>query len=152
MIRICFISLWLLPFLSAGKTEPAPQPGPYLEQTSADITEEGRRDLLAWLNHPLLERWTPDLIGGRYRLISRDSMGRLVEEAKERRKKDKFPEIFLHERVYTFSAPIFFQHNSLCLFYVSSYQGSLSASWNVYLFRRNGDQWKMVKSLYSAIS
>jgi hypothetical protein len=119
---------------------------------SADITEEGRRELLAWLYHPLLERWTPELLGGSPRLISRDSMGRLVQEAEAVRKRDKFPEIFMKEAVYAFSAPIFFRHDSLCLFYTSWYQGSLSARWTVYLYRRDGSRWKMVKVLYSAVS
>lgn len=119
---------------------------------SADIGEKDREEISTWLAHPLIKQWTPDLVGGPAYLITVDSVKQLVKEAEDRRQVDKMPDFFLKKPLYSFSAPIFFHEHTLCLFYTSWYQGSISGSWTVYLFRKEGQDWKQVKTLYRAVS
>ena len=116
---------------------------------TAHISEKNRKEIRALLGHPLLSNWAPDLLGGPADVISRDSLYRLVKAAEASKSS---PDFFLEKDVYSFSAPVFFQNGTLCLFYAGEYGGSNSSICQVWLFRKDGDQWKMIKSLFSLVS
>jgi hypothetical protein len=111
---------------------------------STHLSEGDRQEIRAWLDHPPLNSWTPDLVGGPAKIISQDSLGLLVKAAIAR--SPVRGDYSLGIRVYSFSAPIFFHDNTLCLFNSSSYCGGLCGGGQLYLLRKDGGQWKVINS------
>jgi hypothetical protein len=119
---------------------------PFLLKDTTDLTSDDREKIILALNNPLLASWTHDLIGGRNRILSQDSISLIFASGWPKEAWKTFHDKYGHGYT-TFSAPIFLRNKSICIFYSRSNCGTgcMEAELNLYI--KDNGKWKFAKTI-----
>ncbi|MEE1945649.1 hypothetical protein VRU48_11075 [Pedobacter sp. KR3-3] len=97
---------------------------------------------------PPIKKWTTDLIPNT-KLISADTISQIFND---RKKGWDYFYKKIGRSVSSYSAPIFLRNNTYCLFYNSNGCGWLCGTGRLSLYKKEGKQWKIVKTYCNWIS
>jgi hypothetical protein len=110
---------------------------------TAFLSEAEKKEIASELDHPLIQRWTTELVGAKIRLINDDTARAIFKD----------PHLVKDWRVFNakygkdlwrFSAPIFVRNNTICIFYSEQVCGNNCGSGEISLYEKDGDSWKLI--------
>lgn len=108
---------------------------------TSDLTSTDLSELKSYIGHPPLSIWTIDLAGPA-RLITRDTVRTIFKS-----KTDGWQYFYQHygHDFFTFSAPIFLRHYTLCLFYSGNFCGRLCGEGSLCLYKKEDNKWVEIR-------
>jgi hypothetical protein len=122
-----------------------------LKEALSDISSLSRQEGL-WINrqanHPYIHRWTNQLFP-KIKIVNSDTIRKIFEN-----KSQGWEYFYQHvgHRADYFSAPVFFNNYTSCLFYSGYSCGFLCAYGSLILYKKEGNHWTEVKSYCTWIS
>ena len=100
------------------------------------------------ISKPLIKKWNEKLVE-KVKIISRDTLDVIF---KDRNKSWQYFHKHFGKRFYSFCAPIFLRNNTLCIFYSEYGCGGLCGAGQIQLYKKEGSEWKPIKSFCDWVS
>jgi hypothetical protein len=112
---------------------------------TALFSEAERQKITVELDDPLIQNWTEGVLGIKVRVIHADSIRSVFKDHHRLADWQSFYARY-GKSYFTFSAPIFLRNNTLCIFYSGNNCGSNCGEGNVCLYKKVGNDWKLIKT------